>query len=71
MLELKKESSRASFVTISPLRSPSENASLPMMLIWRTLDLGPSLISNTTSTRFCASCTILGSTVAAKRPWRL
>jgi hypothetical protein len=32
----------ACLVTISPRRSPSEKASLPMMLIWRTLDLGPS-----------------------------
>ena len=60
--------SRACLVIISPRSSPSENASLPMMLIWRTLDLGPSSISNTTSTRFCASWTICGSTVAANRP---
>ena len=42
-----------------------------MMLIARTLDLSPSLISNTRSTRFWSSWTIFGSTVAAKRPWRL
>ena len=33
-----------------------------------TLDFGPSSISNTISTRFWLSCTICGSTVAAKRP---
>ena len=71
MLELKKLVNRACLVSISPRSSPSENASLPMILIWRTLDLGPSLISKTISTRFCDSCTIFGSTVAAKRPCRL
>ena len=40
------------------------------MLIWRTLDLAPSLISNTRSTRFWSSWMILGSTDAAKRPER-
>ena len=33
-----------------------------MMLIARTLDLSPSLISNTRSTRFWSSWTIFGST---------
>ena len=44
-------------VTISPRSSPSEKVSLPMMLIWRTLDLGPSVISKTMSTRFWSSAT--------------
>ena len=37
-----------------------------MMLIWRTLDLGPSLISKTMSTRFWSSSTIFGSTVGGE-----
>ena len=50
-------------VNISLRRRPSRNSSLPMMLIARTLDLSPSVISNTRSTRFWSSWTIFGSTV--------
>ncbi len=49
-------------VNISLRRRPSEYSSLPMMLIARTLDLSPSLISKIRSTRFWSSWTILGST---------
>jgi hypothetical protein len=52
-------------VVISEISRPSPNLSLPMMLIWRTLERGPSSISNTTSTRFWSSWTIFGSTRAA------
>jgi hypothetical protein len=57
-------------VAICPRIWSAEKTALPMMLIWRTSDFGPSLISNTRSTRFWSTVIILGATAAAKRPWR-
>ncbi len=60
----------ASFVWMTSRKVPSLNAWLPMNTIRDTSVSGPSLISNTRSTRFCSSSITLGSTVAAKRPLR-
>ena len=59
------------FVTELKAYDPSvfmEGRWVRRMTLTRTFDFGPSLISKTTSTRFCGSCTIFGSTVAANRP---
>ena len=50
--------------------SPSLKYSLPMKLTFLMPVTGPSVISNTRSTRFCSSWMTFGSTAAAKRPER-
>ena len=68
--ELRKRHQRDCLVRMTSRSVASLNALLPMKWIVSIEVTGPSLISKTTSTRFCGSWMIFGSTVAAKRPLR-
>ena len=62
---LRKRYQALSVVWITPRSVLSLNCSLPMKVMPPTPVVGPSLISNTRSTRFWSSSMILGSTLAA------
>ena len=63
--EVKIFQKAVSDVAISSRRLESEKTRLPMKLTDWIVVKGPSLISKTKSTRFCANWMTFGSTVAA------